>query len=42
LELIYETDYLTQDEFLNLHNEAGEILKILKSIILTTKKSYNS
>lgn len=39
LELLRETDYLYQKEFDELNNDATEILKILRSIILTTKQN---
>ncbi|MFC2100398.1 four helix bundle protein [Bacteroidota bacterium] len=44
LELLKETDYLNQDEFNEIYSESNEILKILKSIILTIKKkkTHNS
>jgi len=38
MELLRETDYINEKEFAGLHGESGEILKIIKSIILTTKK----
>ena len=42
VELLYKTDYITEDTF-NLHYEkAKELLKLLRSIILTTKKNNNS
>lgn len=42
LELLYQTHYLTLEEF-NLHaTKAQEIIKILRSIILTTKQKHNS
>lgn len=37
LELLRETGYITDIEFKNLNQQAIEILKILKSIILTSK-----
>lgn len=38
LELLKETDYLNQKEFDSLHADATAILKIIRSIILTSKK----
>jgi len=38
LELLHETDYLDQIKFKELHNDGTEILRILRSIILTTKQ----
>lgn len=37
LELLFATDYISKDEFKNLNNKALEILKIIRSIIITTK-----
>ncbi len=37
LDLLYETNYLTDEEFLNLKNKNIEILKLLTSIINTSK-----
>lgn len=41
LELLYETEYISKDELQRLKNPAIEILKIIRSIIITTK-SKNS
>lgn len=42
LELLKETNYITETEFKSLHNDATELLKIIRSIILTTKqKTHN-
>ncbi|MBB4805570.1 four helix bundle protein [Chryseobacterium defluvii] len=41
LELLFATDYISQDEFNSLKNPALEILKMIRSIIITTK-SKNS
>jgi four helix bundle protein len=38
LELLYKTDYPAINDFETFSNEATEILKILRSIILTTKQ----
>lgn len=38
LELLKETDYLTQNEFQSMENDCIEILKILRSIIITMKE----
>ncbi|WP_080779355.1 four helix bundle protein [Chryseobacterium phocaeense] len=37
LELLYATDYISEEEFENLRNQASELLKIIRSIIITTK-----
>ncbi|MBX2899698.1 MAG: four helix bundle protein [Cyclobacteriaceae bacterium] len=43
LELLKETNYLNESEFSSMSNEATELLKIIRSIILTTKqKTHNS
>jgi len=39
LELMVETNYLTQTQFDSMHTDAGELLKIIRSIILTTKRN---
>lgn len=39
LELLYATDYITKEEFNGLVNPATEILKIIRSIIITSKKN---
>lgn len=42
LELLFHSDYLTEDSQHKLKNAAEEILKILKSIIITSKRNLNS
>ncbi len=42
LELLFETKYLTEIEFRSIHNESVELLKIIKSIILTSKQNSKS
>ncbi len=42
LELLKATDYIQDSEFDKLTDTANAILKILKSIILTTKQNLNS
>lgn len=39
LELLKETDYLKLDEYNSILNDAGELLRIIKSIIITTKQN---
>ncbi len=39
LELLRETNYVTQDLFESLHNDATEIIKLLTSILKTIKGS---
>jgi len=38
LELLKETNYINETEFDSMHNDATELLKIIRSIIITTKK----
>jgi four helix bundle protein len=37
LELLWKTEYLTEIEFNNFHSEATELLKMIRSAILTSK-----
>ncbi len=39
LELLKETDYLNEKEFESIYTNADELLKILRSIILTSKNN---
>ncbi len=39
LELLSETNFLTLAEYQSIQNDATEVLKIIRSIILTTKKN---
>lgn len=39
LELLKDTKYLSQEEFLPIHSQTTEVLKIIRSIILTSKKN---
>lgn len=41
IELLKETEYLTMQQFESLHSEATELLKLLTSIIKTTKAKIN-
>lgn len=38
LELLKETGYMNEAKFVPMHKEATELLKIIRSIIITTKK----
>jgi four helix bundle protein len=40
LNLLKDSSYITKDEFSKLSNSCDEIIKILNSIILTTKERY--
>jgi len=37
LELLYKADYISEAEFTSVYSDANEILKMLRSAILTTK-----
>lgn len=39
--LLKETDYILEEEFQSIHNDAEELVKILASIVKTTKQSLN-
>lgn len=41
IELLKETNYLLDNEFVDLNTSANEILKILRSIIITSKSNLN-
>jgi len=42
LELLKETNYISKEEFNSLYPKCDEVLKIIRSIIVTSKKTYNS
>jgi four helix bundle protein len=45
LEILKETDFISTIEFDSIHNQCNEVLKIIRSILITTKKkliTYNS
>lgn len=37
LELLKEADYLLENEFVSIHKDADELLKLIRSIIITAK-----
>ncbi len=39
LELFHETNFINEKEFTSLHNDAVELLKILRSIIISSKRN---
>ncbi|MEZ4852834.1 MAG: four helix bundle protein [Flavobacterium sp.] len=39
LELLNETNYITDEEFNTIYPKCNEVLKIIKSIIITTKRN---
>lgn len=41
LELMNETEYISKEQFKSLNNDAVEIIKLITSIIKTTKASIN-
>jgi four helix bundle protein len=42
LELLYATEYLSKEQFESLNNDAVEILKLLTSILKSSKSNINS
>ncbi len=41
LELLFQSDYLTNEEFESMQSDANEILKMIRSSILTSKQKLN-
>ena len=41
LELLKETKYINEKEFISMNENAVELLKIIRSIIITSKKTHN-
>ena len=39
LELPKETEYISENEFISIHQQCNEVLKIIRSIIITSKKN---
>lgn len=39
LELLSETQYISKVEFISIHEQTNEVLKIIRSIIITSKKN---
>jgi len=39
LEILNATNYVSGIEFESMHNQCSEVLKIIKSIIITSKKN---
>ena len=39
LELLKETNYISENEFDSIHQQSNEVLKIIRSIIITSKKN---
>lgn len=42
IDLLKETDYISFEEHSKLNDSANELMRIIRSIILTTKKNLNS
>lgn len=42
LELLYETDYLTEQQYNSLNADCKELLKLLISIVKSTKSNHNN
>lgn len=42
LELLYQSEYLEENEFKKIHSNASELLKMLRSSILTTKQNIHN
>lgn len=42
LELLKETNYLNENEYKSISSDAAELLKIIRSIIITSKTKNNS
>lgn len=42
LELLYATEYLKKQEFESMHDEAVQLLKMLRSAIITSKKKLTN
>lgn len=38
LEILYRTEYITQEQFISLESDLSEILKLLSSILITSKE----
>lgn len=39
LEVLNVTDYISENEFKSMHEQSNEVLKIIRSIIITSKKN---
>lgn len=42
LELLKETNYISEIEFDSIHQQSNEVLKIIRSILIPSKKTHNS
>ncbi len=41
IELLYKTEYLSNEEYNSFYNDATELIKIIKSIIISTKQNVS-
>ncbi|WP_366937409.1 four helix bundle protein [uncultured Flavobacterium sp.] len=39
LELLKQTKYISETEFISMNNDASELLKIIRSIVMTSKSN---
>jgi four helix bundle protein len=42
LELLFETEYIDDKEFNSIHSDSKEVLKMIRSIIITSKKQMKN
>jgi four helix bundle protein len=42
LELLKVRDYLPEDEFKSIHEQSNDVLKIIRSIIITLRETHKS
>ncbi len=42
LELLFETEYIDDKEFNSIHNDSKDVLKMIRSIIITSKKKLKN
>lgn len=42
LELLYASDFMSENEFISIQKEASDLLKMIRSAILTSKQKNNS
>lgn len=40
IELLFQSDYLNEEQYKSINKDIEELKKILASIIITTKKNY--
>ncbi len=42
IELLYKTEFITKAEYNSIYSDCNELLKIIRSIIISTKKNNSS